>query len=127
MTGRGETILLVEDDQMLRMLIATSLENSGYRVIEAANGLDAIRKWEQHDGQIDLIFTDMVMSGGMTGLDVIERLRSLQPKLRSIISSGYSLELTQDVEHSEQSIRFLSKPYQPSLLTQMVRDCLDAS
>jgi CheY-like chemotaxis protein len=93
LTGCGETILLVEDDQMLRSLIAMSLECNGYKVIEAGNGLEAMRKWEQHGGTIDLVFTDMVMPGGMTGLDVIERLRSLQPNVRSIVSSGYSLDL----------------------------------
>jgi len=123
--GGGETILLVEDDETLRGLIALSLESNGYQIVEAGNGLEAIRQWERFGGAIDLIFADMVMPGGITGLDVVERLRPLKPKLKAIISSGYSLDLARPDGKADPTIRFLPKPYQPSALAQLLRECLD--
>jgi PAS domain S-box-containing protein len=123
--GGGETILLVEDDETLRGLIAFSLESNGYRIIEAGNGLEAIRQWERLGGAVDLIFADMVMPGGMTGLEVVERLRPLKPKLKAIISSGYSLDLARPDGKADPTIRFLPKPYQPSALARLLRESLD--
>lgn len=123
--GKGERILVVEDDDDVRELIATSLRANGYRVIEAVTGPEAVGLWEQHNGHIDLVFTDMVMPGGMTGLDVAERLRQFKPALKVIVSSGYSLDLTQPDGKSDSSIRFLPKPYQSAALTRLLRECLD--
>lgn len=123
--GGGETILLVEDDEVLRRLIAQQLRETGYQVIEAANGLEAIRRWDQHAGAVDLLFTDMVMPKGMTGLDVVEKLRSLKPGLKAIISSGYSLDLAHPDGKPDPTIRFLPKPYPPSALARLLRDCFD--
>jgi len=123
--GKGESILLVEDDEDLRKLIATSLRASGYEVIEAGNGPEAVGLWEQHNGYFDLVFTDMVMPGGMTGLDVAERLRQFKPRLKVIVSSGYSLDLAHSDGKADSSIRFLPKPYQSHTLARLLRDCLD--
>jgi two-component system, cell cycle sensor histidine kinase and response regulator CckA len=125
--GRGETILLVEDDQDLRSQIALNLREKGYKILEAGTGLEAVRLWEQHNGFIDLLFTDMVMPGGLTGLDVVERLRQLKPKLKVIVSSGYSLDLVHPDGKADASIRFLPKPYPPVALTRMLRESLDAA
>jgi len=123
--GGGETILVVEDDSPLRELIVFNLERFGYRVLSAGNGPEALRNWEQEGGAIDLLFTDMVMPEGMTGLELVARLRQQKPALKVIISSGYSLDLHHAGAPADESIRFLAKPYKPVALARLVRQCLD--
>jgi len=122
---RGEeTILVVEDALSVRRVLAQSLRLMGYRVIEAVNGQEAIKLWKDHDGKIDLLFTDMVMPEGMSGLDLAQKLRKATPKLKVIISSGYSMELVHQGKMAE-NIVFLPKPYQVEELSKVVRECLD--
>jgi len=123
--GKGETILLVEDDEALRDLVALNLETQGYRVVQASNGLEAVRQYEHRNGAIDVVFTDMVMPGGMTGLEMIQRLRTLNPRLKAMVSSGYSLDLARPNGEEEKGLRFLPKPYQPSTLSRLIRECID--
>ena len=122
--GDGESILLVEDEDALRTQLALNLRSNGYRVLEAVDGQEAIRLWEQHGGDVGLVFTDMVMPNGVNGLELVETLRQLKPKLKAIISSGYSLNLVQPEGEADPTIRFLPKPYQPLKLAQMLRECL---
>lgn len=68
--GGTETILLVEDEPSVRMLTRTVLERAGYRVVEAAHGLDALKAWQEHQGRIQLLFTDLVMPAGMSGREL---------------------------------------------------------
>jgi len=122
---RGEeTILVVEDALSVRRVLAQSLRLMGYRVIEAVNGQEAIKLWKDHDGKIDLLFTDMVLPEGMSGLDLAQKLRKATPKLMVIISSGYTRELVHQGKMAE-NIVFLPKPYQVEELSKVVRECLD--
>ena len=121
-----ETILLVEDDDQLRGLISFVLRNKGYRVVEAVDGVDAARKWEAGGGA-SLLFSDMIMPGGVTGIDLAERFRHLKPGLPVIISSGYSADLLKRGEFSPRGMHFLSKPYDMETLAAVVRNCLDAT
>jgi CheY-like chemotaxis protein len=124
--GGKETILLVEDEPVLRELVREVLSQYEYRVIEAASGVEALKAWDGHDGQIDLLLTDMVMPEGMTGSEVAAQLRKRKPELKVIFTSGYSAEVMgKDISQSD--IAFLSKPYLPSQLAQLVRQCLDAT
>ena len=124
--GGKETILLVEDEPVLRELVRDILGQYQYRVIEAASGVEALKAWDLHDGQIDLLLTDMVMPEGMTGSDVAAQLRKRKPDLKVIFTSGYSAEVMgRDFSHSDAA--FLSKPYLPPQLAQAVRQCLDAA
>jgi len=122
--GGHETILLVEDEPVLRELARVILRDYQYEVLEAGTGAEAIKIWEQHQGKIDLLLTDMVMPEGMTGRELAEKLRSRKPELKVIYTSGYSA----DVMGSEIGLRdamFLQKPYPPPLLAKTVRECLD--
>jgi len=119
-----ETILLVEDDPSVLLLARTCLSRCGYHVLEAPNGVDALRVWREHDGQVDLLLTDMVMPAGMSGRDLAEQLRLARPDLRVLYSSGYSQEL-QDVGRLSIDA-LLPKPYDPRALLQAVRRRLDA-
>ncbi len=123
-----ETILLVEDDPALRRLAERILTASGYQVVGAGTGQDALAEWGTHRSEIDLVLSDLVMPGGMTGLQLCDRLRQDQPDLKVLFTSGYSEELLDRRCASPSSgAMFLTKPYSPQRLTEAVRRCLDAS
>ncbi len=120
-----ETILLVEDEPKVRRLVARTLRALGYGVHEAANGQEAMDQWQQYGSQVDLLFTDMVMPEGMTGLELVERLQALKSGLKAIISSGYSAEIVQTKLSNRTGIVYLPKPYETKVLAEVVRACLD--
>lgn len=122
--GGSETILLVEDEPVLRELARFILQDYDYRVIEASSGVEALRVWEEHGGQFDLLLTDMVMPEGMTGRELAEELKSRKPDLKVIFTSGYSAEIMGQDTPLRDTL-FLQKPYAPPLLAQTVRECLD--
>jgi len=120
-----ETILIAEDDKSLRMMLAMSLRRLGYRVLEAGDGMEAIRQWNQHAGEIDLLIADMIMPGGMSGLDIITQIRQTTPKFKAIISSGYSSEIARLSAAAKSGVVILSKPYEADALAATVRQTLD--
>ena len=119
-----ETILVVEDDQGVRLMLLQTLSTLGYRVLESDNGQEAMALWQNHAQEIDLLFTDMVMPEGMSGLELAERLRAEKPDLKIIISSGYSMDLT-ELRKTAQGMVYLAKPYRASVLAKTIRECLD--
>ncbi len=121
--GRHETILVVEDEPVLRELARMILKDYDYQVLEAATGVEALKIWDQHNGQVDLLLTDMVMPDGISGRELAEQLKGRKPGLKVIYTSGYSSEVMgQDLGAG---VRFLQKPYPPPQLAQAVRECLD--
>jgi CheY-like chemotaxis protein len=124
--GGKESILVVEDEPVLRELVCETLSHYEYRVIEAGSGVEALRVWDEHDGQVDLLLTDMVMPEGMTGSEVAAQLRNRKPELKVIFTSGYSAEMV-GTDFSQSDRVFLAKPYLPAQLAQLVRQCLDAT
>ena len=121
--GTG-TILLVEDEETVRDSMSQCLKHVGYQVFEAASGPEALQKWSSRLGEIDLLFTDMVMPGGMNGLELAESLLKSKPALPVIITSGYNNEMVQTVLNNRPGFRFLHKPYDLSLLTTTIRQSL---
>lgn len=117
--ARG-TLLLVEDEPALQALIATVLEEQGFAVLAAGNGLDAIEIGESHDGKIDLLLTDVVLPG-LSGPDLAGRMLALRPGLEVLYMSGYndSRLLTRGVEQSK--VNLLVKPFTPDQLIARVR------
>lgn len=124
--GGTETILLVEDEPGVRKLVKEILVIYGYRVLEASSGVEALRSWAEHGDQVDLLLTDIVMPGGVSGLDLAEKLRTLKPALKVIFTSGFSSDLLKDGGRQRADASFLEKPYAPQKLAQTVRDCLDS-
>ena len=120
-----ETILLVEDEKAIRDMVALGLQLYGYRVIEAANGPEAVKRWEQHSGEIDLLFSDMRMPGGLTGIDLLEQFKRAKPGLKGVISSGYSEEILKLQDRTTPGLAYLPKPYTVKVLAGTVRNCLD--
>lgn len=123
-SGGSETVLLVEDDSSLRRVVTQVLGRYGYTVLEAGSGIDALKVWEQQNGRIHLLLTDMVMPEGMGGLELARQLRKLKPGLKVVLSTGYSAEL-QSANPEKDGMRMLPKPYEPDALVKMVRMCLD--
>jgi two-component system cell cycle sensor histidine kinase/response regulator CckA len=121
-TPRGdETLLLVEDEPLVREMAAASLRLAGYRVLAADSGDAALVAAGAHAGEIDLLLTDVVMPN-MSGAELAARLLELRPGLRVLYTSGYTQDLlaTRGVDGA-----FLAKPYSPSVLAQHVRQVLD--
>lgn len=124
MTGT-ETILVAEDEPVLRDLVVNILEFCGYKIFAAPTGPAAVKLWEEHRGEIKLLLTDMVMPGGMSGRQLAERLHQDDPGLKVVYTSGYSPGMAgKDIALLE-GFNFLPKPYSPSRLAQVIRECLD--
>jgi signal transduction histidine kinase/CheY-like chemotaxis protein/HAMP domain-containing protein len=124
-SGGNESILIVEDEEMLRQLAREVLLDCGYYILEAASGREALAVWQQHDGKIDLLLTDMVMPEGISGLELAERLMAEAPELKVIFMSGYTSEdVSTELAHRANT-SFIQKPYGHGELVKVVRECLD--
>ncbi|WP_179131224.1 response regulator [Candidatus Entotheonella palauensis] len=122
----SETVLLVEDDHIVRLLIRSTLELKGYDVLDAADAEEAIRLCEQRDASIDLLVTDVVMPG-MNGPALAAHLTSFYPEMRALLISGYSLDNLRTNAAADAAIAFLSKPFTMDELADRVRVVLDNS
>jgi PAS domain S-box-containing protein len=123
--GGNETILLVEDDMSLHASVRKILLQLGYRVLDATNGIEALEVWNQNRGEINLLLTDLVMPGGINGMDLVERLLKDNSKLKVIYASGYSAEVAGKDCPLEEGVNFLIKPFQAQKLAQILRKRLD--
>jgi CheY-like chemotaxis protein len=123
--GGKETILLVEDEPVLRDMAHLILQDCGYRVLEAESGAEALKVWAANPGAIDLLLTDMVMPGGMTGRELAVRLLASYPQLKVVFTSGYTVEETDTSLFRRGGAAFLQKPYTRVDLARVVRGCLD--
>jgi signal transduction histidine kinase/CheY-like chemotaxis protein/HAMP domain-containing protein len=124
-TGGTETILMVEDEPVLREMARDILEGCGYRILEAASGRDALKVWQEHLGKIDLLLTDMVMPEGVSGVELAEALLHDQPNLRIVFTSGYTPNEVSSKMLERNHAKFLQKPYSHNDLAGVVREILD--
>ena len=120
-----ETVLVVEDQEAVRRLTKTILEEHGYRVLEAASGAEAHAVARGHAGEIDLLLTDVVMPG-MDGRTLSEQLRDLRPNLRVILMSGYAGDLIAHGDTLASGLAYIQKPFVPEELATKVRGVLDS-
>ncbi len=123
--GGNETVLLVEDEEVLRVLIKRVLESIGYTVLAAGDGLEAIRISEQYPGRVHLLLTDVVMPE-MDGFALSERLLAKWPGMCVLYMSGHSTDTTSHYSAVEQGSHFLQKPFSPGILARKVRQALDS-
>ncbi len=123
--GGSEVILLVEDEESARNLGQQILQQAGYRVVVAENGLDALAQVENYSGPpIDLLFTDVVMPR-MGGIELSEKLTTLQPKLKVLFASGHLGDRVNRDDERFKKERFINKPYDVSVLLKKIRQLLD--
>ncbi len=123
--GGRETILVVEDEPVLRELVREVLQRYGYRILDAGTGAESLEIWDKHAHEIDLLLTDMKMPEGISGPDLAKRLSRDRKDLKVIYTSGYSADSAGHDLVLREGINFLSKPYHPSTLAMAVRSCLD--
>jgi two-component system cell cycle sensor histidine kinase/response regulator CckA len=123
--GSRETILVVDDEPDLRDLLSQVLETDGYQVLSAASSSEALDQWAKRHGDIQLLLTDIVMPDGLSGRKLADRLRSEDPRLRVIFTSGYTAGQAGTELANLEERHFLPKPYRPNTLLRVVRECLD--
>jgi two-component system cell cycle sensor histidine kinase/response regulator CckA len=109
-SGSGETVLVVEDDQATRQAVRDTLESLDYRVLEAADGNEALVVYEQHDRDIALVLSDLVMPG-MGGGPLLQNLRQRDPNLKVILMTGYPLEESGQELLTQGIVAWLAKPF----------------
>jgi PAS domain S-box-containing protein len=123
--GRGEIVLVVEDDDRVRRLTATRLKDLGYRVLEASHGAAALTILSETPA-VEIVFSDLVMPGGMSGFDLARQVRERYPHARVILTSGYSAELMNQADVAELDLKVLRKPYRQSELARAFRAALSS-
>jgi len=121
-----ETILLVEDEDPVRLVLGIALRHCGYQVHEACDGKEAAEQWTERLPEVDLLISDMVMPNGMSGLELFDHFQRAKPDLRAIIASGYSVKLNRLEPLNRPGVEYLAKPFTIETITGMVRKCLDA-
>ncbi|HLY61599.1 MAG TPA: response regulator [Terriglobia bacterium] len=125
-TTRGtETILLVEDDESLRQLLCTILEDSGYNVLLAARGEDALLLFEQNKDSIDLILTDIIMPG-MSGRELAAHIAAKCPEVKLLFMSGYTDRSVAQHNILDPDTPFLQKPFKAKSVLEKIRQLLDS-
>jgi CheY-like chemotaxis protein len=124
-TGGKETILIVEDESVLRQMAQAILQDCGYKTLEAASGREALKVWEEHRNAIDLVLTDVVMPEGISGMDLANKLLATKPRLKIVFASGYSMDDVNTAFFRQDHAGFLQKPYTHVTLARAVRNCLD--
>ena len=123
LAGSGQTILAVEDDERVRKLTVTRLTQLGYTVLSAGSGAEAIDILAA--GQpVDLLFSDVVMPGGISGFELRSKVQALYPNLPVLLTSGYAEELSRDGAAGEGPLRILNKPYRLAELAAAIDDAL---
>jgi signal transduction histidine kinase len=123
--GGTETILLVEDEPLVRQLAKSVLQDYGYRVYEAASSNEAMSVWASRTGEIDLLLTDMILPGRMSGKDLAKKFGEQRKELKIAYTTGYGTEIINLESSLKEGLNFLPKPFSPDSLARMVRCCLN--
>ncbi len=123
--GGNETVLLAEDEPVVRRLVESILRRLGYTVLAAANGEQALALLAAHEGKVDLLLSDVVMPG-LSGRELAEHVAALRPEVRVLLVSGYHQDSVLHDGVERQRVAFLPKPFTPAALALRVRAVLDA-
>ena len=126
MAGEGETVLVIDDEAAIRMLIADVLEEGGYRVVEAADGPSGL-KVLQSDMRIDLLITDVGLPGGLNGRQVADAGRALRAELKVLFITGYAENAVVGNGHLESGMHLITKPFAMSAFGARVREIIEGT
>ena len=124
--GAGETVLVVDDEPAVRVVTKRILQRSGYAVLEAAGGVEALDTLREHPGPVHLLLTDVIMPE-MNGREVAQRVRGQRPGIRIVYMSGYSPEAIAHDGLLDEGAAFVRKPFESGLLLQTVRRALNST
>jgi CheY-like chemotaxis protein len=117
-------VLVLEDDEEVRSYSAEILRELGYRVLEAHDGPAALRLLDQHP-RVNLLFTDVVLPGGMTGAQVAAQARAARPSLKVLFTTGYARNALMREGRLDKGVHLITKPFSFAELAAKVRDLLD--
>ena len=123
--GGKETILLVEDEIGVLTLSRNILKTYGYQVLEARSGGEALRVWEEHTGAVDMLFADIVLPEGMSGIELANKLLLEKLNLVVLFTSGYTADFIKNRGELDQGMELVMKPVQPMDLLRRIREMLD--
>jgi CheY-like chemotaxis protein len=123
---RDETVLVCEDDDDVRAYSVEVLRELGYRVLEAHDGPSALRLLERQGGEVDLLFTDVVLPSGMMGNKLAEEARMIRPGLKVLFTSGYARSAIVHHGRLDPGVELITKPFSYAELAARIRDLLDA-
>jgi PAS domain S-box-containing protein len=123
-TGGTETILLAEDDDVVREMNRAILEEAGYTVIETADGQEALDRFKERPSRVDILVTDVIMPN-MDGKRLCEEILGIRPDMKVLFMSGYSTDILDGRGVSDDGINFMPKPVLPSELLKRLREILD--
>jgi CheY-like chemotaxis protein len=123
--GFGETVLVVDDEATVRMLVAEVLSESFYHILEAGDGPSALKILES-DSRVDLMITDVGLPGGMNGRQVADAARGLRPGLKVLFITGYAENAAVGNGHLDVGMEILAKPFAMSTLGSKVREMIEA-
>ena len=123
-TSASETILVVEDDPDVAEIVVSMLQTAGYHILTARNGAEALKKISGPE-QIDLVFTDLVMPGGMSGMELARAARKSRPGLKVLLTSGYAANTGAADEVARDGLAIIVKPYRYNDLITILRSVLD--
>jgi signal transduction histidine kinase/ActR/RegA family two-component response regulator len=122
--GKGETILLVEDNKEIRSFLSELLVDYGYRVIEAVDGMDGVEKFRSHSNHIQLLLLDIIMPR-KNGKETFEEIRSAAPDIKALFMSGYTADIISRKGIDTEGLEFIAKPLYPHAILGKVREVLD--
>ena len=127
MIRRGsETLLLVEDDEMVRRLVRETLEREGYKLLEASDPVDARQICQTYPNKIDLMITDVVMPK-LSGRELADQVVGIRPHMKVLYMSGYTDSAVVNSGVLDTQMAFLQKPFTPTVLAHKVRDVLESN
>jgi two-component system cell cycle sensor histidine kinase/response regulator CckA len=121
-----ETIMVVEDDELVRELVLVLLQRQGYKVLDVAQADQALAMCESYSSRIDLILTDLLMPGEMDGRDLAEQVLKIHPEIRVLLMSGYTTD-AMVVSGEKEGVPFLQKPFTQQELAGKVREVLNST
>ncbi len=124
--GKGETVLLVEDEEQLRVLLEMFLEENGYRIITASDGETAVEIFRKHSNEIAVVLSDLGLPK-LGGWEAFLQMKAINPRVKAILASGYfDPELKQEIIKSGAK-HFVQKPYQPPDVLIKIRQLIDVA
>jgi PAS domain S-box-containing protein len=125
--AEGETILIVEDEAMVRDFSVSVLEEAGYRVLAAEDGAAALRLLKAHRDEISLLFTDVVLNGSMNGREVADEALKIRPDLKVLFTTGYTRNAIIHHGRLDEGVQLITKPFAAASLVERVRRVLDGA